>query len=87
MAADFIQNLVDKDVLKKVVENYKQRFRPPESARANKLCQETLLTYCIDNYTNPEHVCKQFNWSDLLGEHTYDEDSSDEEGESDQEEM
>jgi hypothetical protein len=87
LAADFIQNLVDKAVLKKVVENYKQRFSPPESARANKLCQETMWSYCIDNHTTPEYVCKQFNWSGLLGEDSSNDESSEEEGASEKEEM
>ena len=65
LAADYIQKLVDKEVLKRVVDNYKQRFQLPESPRANKLCQETMWAYCIDNHTTPEHVCRQFNWMGL----------------------
>jgi two-component SAPR family response regulator len=65
LAADYIQKLVDKEVLKRVVDNYKHRFQLPESPRANKLCQETMWAYCIDNHTTPEHVCRQFNWMGL----------------------
>jgi hypothetical protein len=87
LAADFIHNLVDKDVLKKVVDNYKERFKPPESARANKLCQDTLWSYCLDRHTKPEHVCKQFNWFGLVdgpGEQQIEENTSEEEGDSGQ---
>lgn len=89
MAADFIHNLVDKDILKRVVINYKQRFKPPEAAQANRLCQDTLWTYCIDNHTSPEHVCKQFNWSALLDscEESDEEEPSDEEEGSEQGEV
>jgi hypothetical protein len=88
LAADFIHNLVDKEVLTRVVVNYKQRFRPPESARANRLCQDTLWTYCIDHHTSPEYVCKQLNWPALVDswDESEEEDPSDTEGDPDQEE-
>jgi hypothetical protein len=58
----FIRNLVDKSLLDKVKENYKQRFQPPENARANRMCHDTLWTYCEDNKVSAEQVCQQMNW-------------------------
>jgi hypothetical protein len=58
----FVRNLVDKSILDKVKENYKLRFQPPENARANKICHDTLWSYCIDNKVTAEQVCEQMNW-------------------------
>jgi hypothetical protein len=85
----FIRNLVDKSVLDKVKENYKLRFQPPETARANKLCSDTLWSYCVDNKVTAEQVCEQLNWkgfadsrNDTDVDSDDDDDSSDEERES-----
>jgi hypothetical protein len=92
LASDFIHNLVNKDTLQRVVENYKQRFHLPESPRANKLCHETMWHYCIDNRTTPEHVCRQFNWLGIMDDENVSEeesgnDSSDADGEPSEERM
>ena len=86
LATDFIRHLVNKDVLQSVIANYKQRFHLAESPRANKLCQETMWHYCIDNHTTLEHVCRQFNWMGMIDDDNNGEDesgdsSSNEEGE------
>jgi hypothetical protein len=85
----FIRNLVDKSVLDKVKENYKLRFHPPENARANKLCSDTLWSYCVDNKVTAEQVCEEMNWkgfadsrNDTDVDSDDDDDSSDEERES-----
>jgi hypothetical protein len=53
LTQNFVRNLVDKSILDRVKENYKLRFHPPENARANKLCHDTLWSY---------QVCGQMNW-------------------------
>jgi hypothetical protein len=58
----FVRQLVDKSLLDKVKENYKLRFQPPENPRANKMCHDTLWSYCVDNKVTPEQVCHQLNW-------------------------
>ena len=89
LTQSFIRNLVDKSILDKVKENYKQRFQPPEHARANKMCQDLLWSYCVDNKVTAEQVCTQMNWGGLANgrndsdaEDEVDDDSSDEERES-----
>eukprot|EP00804_Cyclotella_cryptica_P013124 CCRYP_002394-RA/>CCRYP_002394-RA protein AED:0.84 eAED:0.44 QI:0/0/0/0.33/1/1/3/0/456 len=62
LAADFIHTSVDKEVLKRVVQNYKT-VSPSRESRANKLCQDTMWSYCMDHHTTPEHICQQFNWT------------------------
>jgi hypothetical protein len=89
LAQSFIRNLVDKSILEKVKENYKLRFQPPEHARANKMCQDLLWSYCVDNKVTAEQVCTQMNWEGLADgrndsddDDEGDNDSSDEERES-----
>ena len=62
LTQNFVRNLVDKSILDRVKENYKLRFHPPENARANKLCHDTLWSYCVDNKVTAEQVCDQMNW-------------------------
>jgi hypothetical protein len=62
LTQSFIRNLVDKSILDKVKDNYKLRFQPPEHAQANKLCNDTLWSYCMDNKVLAEQVCSQMNW-------------------------
>jgi hypothetical protein len=49
LASEFIQNTVDRQILKQVQENYKKRFNPPEHPKANRMCAENLWSYCSDN--------------------------------------
>ena len=85
----FVRNLIDKSILDKVKDNYKLRFQPPENARANKLCHDTLWSYCVDNKVTAEQVCEQMNWKGFVDsrndtdlDSSDDEDSSDEDRES-----
>jgi hypothetical protein len=76
LATSFIRNVVDKEVLTKVMENYKKRFNPPEHAQANRMCANQLWAYCSDNHTTPEYVCQQMDWRGL-GDSTHDSDGDD----------
>jgi hypothetical protein len=84
----FIRNLVDKTLLDKVKENYKLRFQPPENARANRMCHDTLWTYCADNKISAEQVCQQMNWNgfaDSRNDSDLDGDSEDDSSDDDRE--
>jgi hypothetical protein len=84
----FIRNLVDKTLLDKVKENYKLRFQPPENARANRMCHDTLWTYCADNKVSAEQVCQQMNWNgfaDSRNDSDLDGDSEDDSSDDDRE--
>ena len=65
LTTTFIRNIVDKEVLTKVLENYKKRFNPPEHAQANRMCANQLWAYCSDNHTTPDNVCQQMDWRGL----------------------
>ena len=65
LAYDFIKHTVDKQLLHQVQQNYKKKFQPPEHPRANRMCAETLWTYCADNNTNPESVSQQLDLQGL----------------------
>ena len=65
LAHDFIKTVVDRNILREVQNNYKKRFQPPEHPRANRMCAESLWTYCSDNHVTPEQVCHQMDWKGL----------------------
>ncbi len=44
LTTNFVRTVIDKELLAKVVDNYKKKFNPPEHARANKMCTEQLWT-------------------------------------------
>jgi hypothetical protein len=77
LAYDFIKHTVDKQLLHQVQQNYKKKFQPPEHPRANRMCVETLWTYCADNHTNPESVSQQLDWKGLAEPENEDEYGSD----------
>jgi hypothetical protein len=70
LTTQFIRQIVDKDLLNKVMESYKKRFNPPEDALAK-------WAYCSDNHTTPEHICHQMDWKGL-GESRNDSDGDSE---------
>lgn len=65
LATNFIQTVIDKELLAKVVQNYKTGSHLLKHARANRMCAEQLWVYCSDNHTSPESVCWQMDWKGL----------------------
>jgi hypothetical protein len=79
LAHDFVINVVDRQILIQVQDNYKKRFHPPEHPRANRMCAENLWSYCLDNHTTPEIVCQQMDWTGLAASRVETDTESDDE--------
>ena len=52
LAHDFFKKVVDRNLLIQVQNNYKKQFQPPENPRANRMCAESLWTYCSHHYSD-----------------------------------
>ena len=76
---DFIKAHLGSDLLKTVVQAYKDRFGPKPSATANRISADILGSYCADNGITPSQVAEQYDWDSWIApsEASSDEDSVD----------
>jgi hypothetical protein len=63
ITGQFIQRNLRGDVLKTVVEAYRDKLQPDQAPRSNNFCRSVLNNYCKDTGLSATDVCNQFDWN------------------------
>jgi hypothetical protein len=62
ITGQYIQRNLRSDVLKSVVEAYRDKQQPSHAPRSNNFCRSVLHNYCQETGLSEADVCHQFDW-------------------------
>ena len=70
ITGQFIQRNLRSDVLKSVVEAYRERSQPAHAPRSNNFCRSVLNNYCQETGLSASEICNQFDWESWANDAT-----------------